>query len=110
LREEARAAAISGREATITQQGHDLLALVSLPVGGLLRFQLSCSKKAGEVPNMDEAKIIAAILCAQTIILEDVASDPVAKTVDFYERVLAELRTRGHGGPAVDDRARRRSD
>jgi len=51
---------------------------------------------------MDETKIIAAILCAQTIILEDVASDPVAKTVDFYERVLDELRTRGHGGPALD--------
>ena len=51
---------------------------------------------------MDETKLIAAILCAQTILLEDVASDPVVKTVDFYERVLAELRARGHGGPTSD--------
>jgi hypothetical protein len=46
---------------------------------------------------MDENKIVAAILCAQTVILEDVARDPVVKTVDFYERLLAELRRRGYG-------------
>jgi hypothetical protein len=51
---------------------------------------------------MDEIKLIAAILCAQTILIEDVASDPVVKTVDFYERVLAELRARGHGGLTSD--------
>ena len=48
---------------------------------------------------MDEANIIAAILCAQTVILEDVATDPIRKTVDFYERLLAELRARGYGDP-----------
>jgi hypothetical protein len=46
---------------------------------------------------MDENKLIAAILCAQTILLEDVASDPIVKTVDFYERLLGELRAREHG-------------
>ncbi len=46
---------------------------------------------------MDETQIIAAILCAQTVILEDAASDPVVKTVDFYKRVLEELRRRGYG-------------
>jgi hypothetical protein len=46
---------------------------------------------------MDENKIIVAILCAQTVILEDVARDPVIQTVDFYERLLTELRRRGHG-------------
>jgi len=51
---------------------------------------------------MDETKIIAAILCAQTIVPEDVARDPIGKTVDFYERLLAELRARGHGGPISD--------
>ena len=58
---------------------------------------------------MDETKIIAAILCAQTIVLEDVALDPIGKTVDFYERVLAELRARGYGGPASDAPPHQRS-
>ena len=51
---------------------------------------------------MDETKLIAAILCAQTILLEDVASDPIGKTVDFYERILAVLRARGHGDLTSD--------
>jgi hypothetical protein len=46
---------------------------------------------------MDETKIIAAILCAQTVILEEVSTDPIRKTVDFYERLLAELQARGYG-------------
>jgi len=56
---------------------------------------------------MDEIKFIAAILCAQTILLEDVASDPIVKTVDFYERMLAELESRGHRGPTGNARAGR---
>jgi len=42
---------------------------------------------------MDENKLIAAILCAQTILLEDVASDPIVKTVDFLR--AAARRTAG---------------
>jgi ATP-dependent Clp protease ATP-binding subunit ClpA len=61
-----------------------------------LRFQWPNSR---EMPTIDETKIIAAILCSRTILPEDVASDPIGKTVDFYERILAELRARGHGGP-----------
>jgi hypothetical protein len=59
-------------------------------------------RKSRDTSAMDETKIIAAILCAQTIVLEDVARDPISKTVDFYERLLAELRARGHGGPISD--------
>ena len=42
-------------------------------------------------------EIIAAILCGQAILGEDGAVDPVRKIVDLYERILAELRARGHG-------------
>ena len=35
-----------------------------------------------ETPAVDETKIIAAILCARTLLPEDVASDPVGKIVD----------------------------
>jgi ATP-dependent Clp protease ATP-binding subunit ClpA len=50
-----------------------------------------------ETPAVDETKLIAAILCARMILPDDVAADPVATTVDLYERILAELRARGHG-------------
>jgi hypothetical protein len=65
-----------------------------------LDYRARCKSK--DTSAMDETKIIAAILCAQTIVLEDVACDPIGKTVDFYERILAELRARGYGGPASD--------
>jgi ATP-dependent Clp protease ATP-binding subunit ClpA len=55
---------------------------------------------SGGTPTVDETKIIAAILCGQTIVGEDLAIDPVRKIVDLYERILAELRARGHGGPS----------
>jgi ATP-dependent Clp protease ATP-binding subunit ClpA len=48
---------------------------------------------------IDETKIIAAILCARMILADDVAGDPIGTTVDLYERILAELRARGHGSP-----------
>ena len=48
---------------------------------------------------IDETKIIAAILCGQMIV-EDAEADPVKKVVDIYERILAELLTRGHGSPS----------
>jgi ATP-dependent Clp protease ATP-binding subunit ClpA len=48
---------------------------------------------------IDETKIIAAILCARMILPEDVSGDPIGTTVDLYERILAELRARGHGSP-----------
>jgi hypothetical protein len=64
-------------------------------------FDYRARRKSRGTSAMDETKIIAAILCAQTIVLEDVARDPIGKTVDFYERILAELRERGHGGPAT---------
>jgi hypothetical protein len=51
-----------------------------------------------ERPAIDENKIIAAILCGQTIMHEDAETDPIRNVVDFYERILAELRARGHGG------------
>jgi hypothetical protein len=44
-------------------------------------------------------EIIAAILCARITLLDDVAGDPIGSTVDIFERVLAELRARGHGNP-----------
>ena len=50
-------------------------------------------------PLIDETKIIAAILCGQTIVA-DTETDPVKKVVDIYERILAELRSRGHGSPS----------
>jgi hypothetical protein len=50
-------------------------------------------------PLIDEIKIIAAILCARMILPDDVAIDPVGNTVDLYERLLRELRARGHGSP-----------
>jgi hypothetical protein len=50
-----------------------------------------------ETPALDETKIIAAILCAGAILPDDVAIVSIDKTVDFYERILAELRARGHG-------------
>ena len=50
------------------------------------------------IPNtretVDETKLIAAILCARMILPNDVAADPVANTVDLYERILEELRAR----------------
>src|SRR5262249_29517819 len=52
-----------------------------------------------ETPAVEETKIIAAILCTRTVLLEDTAGDPVKNIVDLYERILAELRARGHGGP-----------
>jgi RNA polymerase sigma-54 factor len=52
---------------------------------------------SGGTPPIDETKIIAAILCGQTIIGKDLAIDPVREIVDLYERILAELRSRGHG-------------
>jgi len=55
---------------------------------------------AGATQAPDETKIIAAILCTQTILPEDTADDPVKKVVDLYEHILAELRARGHDGPA----------
>jgi hypothetical protein len=55
---------------------------------------------SGGTPTVDETKIIAAILCGQAIVGEDLAIDPVRKIVDLYERILAELRARGHGGPS----------
>jgi ATP-dependent Clp protease ATP-binding subunit ClpA len=42
-------------------------------------------------PAVDETKIIAAILCGQTIIGKDLTIDPVHEIVDLYERILAEL-------------------
>ena len=48
-------------------------------------------------PAVDETKLIAAILCARMILPEDTAADPIGTTVDLYERILAELRARGHG-------------
>jgi hypothetical protein len=50
----------------------------------------------GETPAFEETKIIAAILCAGAILPDDVAVISIAKTVDLYERILAELRARGH--------------
>jgi ATP-dependent Clp protease ATP-binding subunit ClpA len=50
-------------------------------------------------PAVDETKLIAAILCARMILPEDTATDPIGTTVDLYERILAELRARGHGSP-----------
>ena len=38
-------------------------------------------------------------MCGQ-IIVEDTETDPVKKVVDIYERILAELLTRGHGSPS----------
>jgi hypothetical protein len=52
---------------------------------------------SGGTPPIDETKIIAAILCGQTIIGKDLAIDPVREIVDLYERILAELRSRDHG-------------
>ena len=71
-------------------------------------FDYRARRESRDTSAMDETKIIAAILCAQTIVLEDVARDPIGKTVDFYERILAELRARGHGGPASDAPPRQR--
>jgi hypothetical protein len=51
--------------------------------GAGVRFSLLNSR---ETPAVDETKIIAAILCARTIFPEEVASDPIGKTVDLYER------------------------
>ena len=52
-----------------------------------------------ETSAVDETKLTAAILCARMILPDDVAADPVATTVDLYERIVAELRARarGHG-------------
>ena len=54
----------------------------------------------GETPAVDETKIIAAILCGQTIVGEDPPIDLVRKIVDLYERILAELLARRHGSPS----------
>jgi len=51
-----------------------------------------------ERPAIDENKIVAAILCGQTIMHEDAETDPIRNIVDLYERILAELRARGNGG------------
>ena len=56
-------------------------------------------------PAVDETKLIAAILRARIILLEDTAADPIGTTVDLYERILAELRARGHGRGAVARRS-----
>ena len=58
-------------------------------------------------PAVDETKLIAAILRARIILLEDTAADPVGTTVDLYERILAELRARGHGRGADRPKPRR---
>ena len=54
-----------------------------------------------QAPAVDETRIIAAILCARTTSADDDADDAVCKIVDLYERILAELRARGHGGPTT---------
>jgi len=51
-----------------------------------------------QTPAFDETKIIAAILCAGAILPDDVAVISVGKTVDLYERILAELCARGRRG------------
>jgi hypothetical protein len=56
-------------------------------------------RNSRETPAIDETKIIAAILCSRMILPDDVAADPIATTVDLYERILAELRSRGHDRP-----------
>ena len=43
-------------------------------------------RNGGQTPVIDETKIIAAILCGQTIAGEDPASDRVSKIVDLYEK------------------------
>ena len=61
-----------------------------------------------ETPAVDETKLIAAILCARMILPDDVAADPIATTVDFYERILAELRARVMAAQKVSAPSRRR--
>jgi RNA polymerase sigma-54 factor len=58
---------------------------------------------SGETPPIDETKIIAAILCGQTMNGEDhISIDHIRKIVDLYHRILDELRARERGGPKVD--------
>ena len=60
-----------------------------------------------ETPAVDETKIIAAILCARTLLPEDVASDPVGKIVDLYERIAsADPRPRSEAAEAGAVRVR----
>jgi ATP-dependent Clp protease ATP-binding subunit ClpA len=53
-----------------------------------------------ETRAIGETKIIAAILCARSMLSEDMSIDPVRKIVDLYERILAELLARKHCGPS----------
>src|SRR5947207_10563975 len=55
---------------------------------------------SGRGTQVDEIKIIAAILCTRMRLPDDAAIDPIGNTVDLYERILAELRARGPRGPA----------
>ena len=60
-------------------------------------------RHSGETPPVDETKIIAAILCGQTMNGEDhISIDHIRKIVDLYHRILDELRAREHGGPKAD--------
>jgi hypothetical protein len=52
-------------------------------------------RHSGETPPVDETKIIAAILCGQTMNGEDhISIDHIRKIVDLYHRILDELRAR----------------
>jgi ATP-dependent Clp protease ATP-binding subunit ClpA len=58
----------------------------------------ACRRNNRERREIDETKIIAAILCSQTVMGEAAETDRIHNIVDLYERILAELRARGHGG------------
>jgi ATP-dependent Clp protease ATP-binding subunit ClpA len=64
-----------------------------------MKFASPWPRGSGATSQVDETKIIAAILCARMILRDNVAIDPISNTVDLYERMLRELRARGHGGP-----------
>jgi ATP-dependent Clp protease ATP-binding subunit ClpA len=60
---------------------------------------------SGETPPVDETKIIAAILCGQTMNGEDhISIDHIRKIVDLYHRILDELRARSKVAPKPTDR------
>jgi len=64
-----------------------------------LRRPLPPPPSGREGTQVDEIKIVAAILCARMILPDDAAVDPIGNTVDLYERILAELRSRQNKGP-----------
>jgi ATP-dependent Clp protease ATP-binding subunit ClpA len=62
-------------------------------------------RHSGETPPVDETKIIAAILCGQTMNGEDhISIDHIRKIVDLYHRILDELRARSTVAPKPTDR------